>query len=109
MGSLIYTENLIGKLKVEERKNVELWAEATRLISLPDTNQNVEFLSSIIENNNTVPVILTDESDSIISARNFEVPMKDDYRYFRKELEKIKEDNKPIVNNLENGHYNMIY
>ena len=51
---------------------MELWAEATRLISLPDTSQNVDFLSSIIENNNTVPVILTDESDSIISARNFD-------------------------------------
>jgi two-component system, sporulation sensor kinase D len=109
MGSLIYTQNLVGKLKVEERKNVELWAEATRLISLPDTNQNVEFLSTIIENNNTVPVILTDEADSIISARNFDVRRKDDYRYFRKELEKIKEQNKPIVNNLENGHYNLIY
>jgi nitrogen-specific signal transduction histidine kinase len=110
MGSLIYTENLVRKLKVEERKNVALWAEATRLISLPDTNQNVEFLSTIIENNNTVPVILTDESDSIISARNF-VSKKDDYMYFRKELKNIKEHihNRPIVNNLENGHYNLIY
>ena len=60
------------KLKVEERENVRMWAEATSLISVADTNQNVEFLSSIIDNNNTVPVILTDESDSIISARNFD-------------------------------------
>jgi signal transduction histidine kinase len=109
MGSLIYTQNLVGKLKVEERKNVELWAEATRLISRPDTNQNVEFLSTIIENNNTVPVILTDESDSIISVRNFDPGKKDNFNYFRKELEKIKEENEPIVNNLENGHYNLIY
>jgi signal transduction histidine kinase len=109
MGSLIYTQNLVGKLKVEERKNVKLWAEATRLISLPDTNQNVEFLSTIIENNNTVPVILTDESDSIISVRNFDPGKKDDFYYFRKELNKIKEENEPIVNNLENGHFNLIY
>jgi signal transduction histidine kinase len=109
MGSLIYTQNLVGKLKVEERKNVELWSEATRLISLPDTNQNVEFLSTIIENNNTVPVILTDESDSIISVRNFDPGKLDDFKYYRKELEKIKEENEPIVNNLENGHYNLIY
>jgi signal transduction histidine kinase len=109
MGSLIYTQNLVGKLKVEERKNVELWAEATRLISLPDTNQNVEFLSTIIENNNTVPVILTDESDSIISVRNFDPGKREDFKYFRKELEKIKQENEPIVNNLENGHFNLIY
>jgi signal transduction histidine kinase len=109
MGSLIYTGYLVSKLKVEERKNVELWAEATRLISLPDTIQNVEFLSTIIENNNTVPVILTDESDSIISIRNFDAHKSGDYKYIRKQLEKIKERNKPIVNNLENGHFNLIY
>ncbi len=109
MVSLIYTENLVRKLKIEERKNVELWAEATRLISLPDTSQNVEFLSTIIENNNTVPVILTDESDSIISARNFDSRKIIDYKYLRKELRKIKEENKPIVNKLVNGHFNLIY
>jgi nitrogen-specific signal transduction histidine kinase len=109
MGSLIYTESLVSKLKVEERRNVQLWAEATRLISLPDTSQNVEFLSTIIENNNTVPVILTDESDSIISARNFDAHKSGDYRYIKEQLEKIKERNKPIVNNLEKGHYNLIY
>jgi len=109
MGSLIYTESLVSKLKVEERRNVQLWAEATRLISLPDTSQNVEFLSTIIENNNTVPVILTDESDSIISVRNFDAHKTGDYRYIKEQLEKIKERNKPIVNNLEKGHYNLIY
>ena len=109
MGSLIYTEYLVSKLKVEERKNIQLWAEATRLISLPDTLQNVEFLSTIIENNNTVPVILTDESDSIIAARNFDSRKIADYRYLRNNLEKIKEQNKPIVNKLENGHFNLIY
>ena len=109
MGSLIYTGNLVSKLKVEERKNVELWAEATRLLSLSDTLQNVEFLSSIIENNTTIPVILTDESDNIISAGNFNAEKIGDPVYMKKSLKKIKEKNKPIINNLENGHFNLIY
>ena len=62
-------ENLVKSLKTEERKKVELWAEAERqLISSSDTSQNLAFLFSIIENNSTVPVILTDGNDSIISA-----------------------------------------
>jgi hypothetical protein len=28
MGSLIYTNQLVERLKAQERKNVELWAEA---------------------------------------------------------------------------------
>ena len=109
MGSLFYTEALVKKLKVEERENIEMWAEAQRLISLSDTSQNVEFLFSIIENNNTVPVILTDENDSIISSRNFDESRISDPAYLRKSLDKIKEKNKPIINYLEEGHFNQIY
>ena len=109
MGSLIYTENLVRKLKVEERENVEMWAEATSLISVSDTSQNVDFLSSIIDNNNTVPVILTDESDSIISARNFDAERMNDPDYLKKNLKKIKEKNNPLLINLEDEHFNLIY
>jgi len=109
MGSLIYTGTLVRKLKLEERENVGLWAEATRLVSLSDTSQNVVFLSSIIDNNNTVPVILTDETDSIISARNFDSEKLTNPGYIKKNLKKIKEKNSPIVINLEEGHYNLIY
>ena len=105
IGSLIYTEILVSKLKAEERKNVQLWAEAIRLISVSDSNQNVDFPYSIIANNNTVPVILTDESDSIISTRNIESETKD----LKKVLSAMKEKNKPIIINLENGHFNLIY
>ena len=107
--SLIYTENLVNKLKIEERENVELWAEATRLISITDAGQDVNFLSSIIENNNTVPVILTDESDSIISARNFDKERERDIMFLKENLSKIKEKNEPIKIDLENGHFNLIY
>lgn len=109
MSSLIYTNNLVGRLKTEERKNIELWAEATRLISISDSSQNVEFLFSIIDNNNTVPVILTDESEVIIGHKNFNPEKTGDPIYLQRVLSKIKEKNKPIIINLENGHYNLIY
>jgi len=109
MGSLIYTDSLVKKLKVEERENVKMWAEATSLISVADTNQDVEFLSSVIDNNNTVPVILADESDSIISARNFDPEKMKDPEFLNKALNKIKLANNPILINLENNHFNRIY
>jgi len=110
MGSLIFTNNLVTRLKAQERKNVELWAEAIKLINLTEPNVNVDYIiSSIIENNNTVPVILTDESDSIIADRNFDETKINDPGYLKKQLKKIKEKNKPIVINLDKGHYNLIY
>jgi signal transduction histidine kinase len=109
MGSLIYTGNLVGRLKIEERENVRMWAEATSLISVADTSQDVEFLSSVIDNNNTVPVILTDEKGNIISARNFDDARIDDPVYLDRILNKIKQHNKPIVISLDNNHFNLIY
>jgi nitrogen-specific signal transduction histidine kinase len=109
MGSLIYTDFLVTKLKGEERENVRMWAQATSLISVADTNQDIEFLSSVIDNNNTVPVILTDEADSVIDARNFDSEKIKDPKYLKRVLRKIKEENNPIVINLENNHLNLIY
>ena len=109
VGSLIYTRYLVGILKTGERKKVEQWAEATRLIIQADASQNIDFLYSIIENNTTIPVILTDERDSIISSGNFDEVRLRDPNYLRSQLEKIRNRNEPIVFDLGGGHANLIY
>ncbi|NLA49041.1 MAG: hypothetical protein GX876_06210 [Bacteroidales bacterium] len=108
-GSLIYTRFLVETLKNEERKKVELWAEATMLISIADTGQDIEFLSSIIENNITIPVILADEADSIISSGNFDEKKLRDRDYLNSQLQKIRRKNSPIEIDLGSGHINRIY
>ena len=109
VGSLIYTQFLVRSLKAEERKKVEMWAEATRLINSADSTQNLDFLLSIIENNNTVPVILTDGSDNIIATRNIEQVKIEDSGLKGVKLEKMKSDNEPIIIDLGNGSTNRIY
>ena len=108
-GSLVFTANLVKKLKIEERIKVELWAEATKLISVSDTMQSLDFLFSIIDNNNTVPVILTDEFDNIISSKNFNPEKLKNPKYLEKTLQKIKEYREPITIDLGDNHYNLIY
>lgn len=109
LGSLIYTRYLVGILKNEERKKVELWAEATLLVIHADTTENISFPYSIIENNTTVPVILTDENDRIIDDMNFDEAKKQDPEYLGKTLAKIRKRNPPIVINLGGNHKNFIY
>ncbi|MFZ2340005.1 MAG: ATP-binding protein [Bacteroidales bacterium] len=109
VGSLIYTQFLVRSLKTEERKKVEMWAEATRLINSADSTQNLDFLLSIIENNNTVPVILTDGSDNIIATRNIEQVKIEDTGTMGVKLEKMKSNNQPIIIDLGNGSINRIY
>lgn len=108
--SLLYTQNLVNSLKSEERKKVELWAEATReLIISPDTSSYLAFLQLINENNNTIPVIWTDGSDNIISARNFDASKEKDMKFLKRELAKMKAKNPPLVIGFRNGEYQRIY
>jgi len=65
-----YTENLFEKLKTEERKRVQLWAEATKRLINADIEEDLTFYSDIISGNTNIPVVLTDEKNNIISAKN---------------------------------------
>lgn len=108
--SLLYTQNLVKSLKAEEKKKIELWAEAMRLLIIgPDEGPYVTFLSSINETNNTIPVIWTDGSDSIITARNFAPAKINDSRFLKHELARMKAKNPPIVIQLPDGEHQHIY
>ena len=96
--SIYYTTTLVNKLSHEERKKVELWAEGMKqLADVTDLNQNVGFIFEVIENNETVPVIVTDSIGEILFFRNLDSLRVTDDEYMKKELAVMKEENKPII------------
>lgn len=108
--SFFYTFLLVRNLKTEERKKIEIWAEAIRQMNtVADTGHNLEFLYSIIEGNTTIPVILADGNDSVISALNYDHLQLSDTAFLSARLKKIKENSKPIVIYLDDGHINRVY
>lgn len=80
-----------------------------RLINSPDSGQYLDFLTSIIENNTTVPVILADGTDTIISVTNIEPAKNNDKKFLKQELARMKEKNQPIIIDVGNGKTNRIY
>ena len=108
--SLIYTQRLVRELKTEERKKVELWAKATKqLIELDITESDFEFLFEVIENNNTVPVILVDALGDTISTRNLDPVRKNNPEYLHRQLKKMNQVHEPIEIKLSNDEKNYIY
>jgi len=96
--SIYYTTTLVNKLSHEERKKVELWAEGMKqLADVTDLNQNVGFIFKVIENNETVPVIVTDSTGDILFFRNLDSLRVTDKKYMQKELAIMKKENKPII------------
>lgn len=68
-----YTSRLFDKLQTGERQKVELYLEATKYLARPDIS-DVSFALNVLNDNTTVPVILTNESGEITSYRNIDIP-----------------------------------
>ena len=108
--SLFVTNSLVKELSIEERKKIELWAEGMRQLSnIENTNKDITFIFEVIQNNTTVPVILTDEKDSIISSRNIPITKISSYDKAKKMLTKMKKSHEPILVTLLDGKKNYIY
>lgn len=110
LSSLLYTSALVKQLASEERKKVELWAEATTKLGDPDTHeQDYGFLLKVIQNNETVPVIVVDKEENIIHKRNLDSLKMNNEKYVRRQLELMKEENEPIRISLFDDDYQYIY
>ena len=68
--SVLFTNNLARQLQVEEQKNMSIWADATRPLILAEDDADIDFVSSIIEKNTTIPVFICDEEGNVLASRN---------------------------------------
>jgi anti-sigma regulatory factor (Ser/Thr protein kinase) len=111
--SLWYTNRLVKKLSDEERKKIELWAEATRRladVSLSEMNNDINFLSNVISNNTTIPVIWADDNFKVISYRNVDSLKALDKTYLEKEVQLMRSQHPPIDIKIgKNLHQYILY
>ena len=68
--SVLFTNNLARSLQSEEQKNMAIWADATRQLILAEDDADIDFVSSIIEKNTTIPVYICNAEGDIIACRN---------------------------------------
>ncbi len=104
---LKFTNELFTKMKLEERKKVELYAEATRQLTAGDMIN--DFALKVIQDNTTVPVILTDESGEITGKRNLDSLQENDTTYLRRQLNIMKESYAPVTIKVYKQHVNFLY
>jgi two-component system, sporulation sensor kinase D len=108
--SLWYTNDLVKELKQEEERKVKIWAEATSLLT--KSEGDISFIFSVIQNNKTIPVILVDENEHIISFNNLDsakINSKKRDDYLADLLEDMKHEQRFISFPLSNGKENTIY
>lgn len=108
-GSLWYTNRLVNDIETTERKKMEIWAEAIRIMDAADFDTDLAFPFSVIESNTHIPVILTDSSGNVLGHKNLDSIKVEDPRYMKRQLDHAKEENEPLVIDLGNNEYQYIY
>jgi two-component system, sporulation sensor kinase D len=104
------TYSFFQKFKYEERIKMEILAEAQKEIgSDTDLNANVSLPLKILENNNSIPMILVDDQGNVINTQNLDSIKALNTNYLEKQLAIMKEQNKPIVISYDGKNKQYIY
>jgi len=96
-GTIFYSQYLSRKIAREERQKVEEWVEASNSLlstSIADTRLPLK----IIKDNDDIPIIWTNEKDSIIDHINLDsTRLANDQYYLQQQLNELKRTNPPII------------
>ncbi len=94
--------------KEDERLKMELWAQAQITVFNSD-EEDISLPLKIISNTTTIPIIVTNEKDSIINKTNLNEIRENDTLNLRNYLEKLKKENEPIVMEYAKGRFQYLY
>lgn len=70
VASLVVSGSLVRELKAEERNKMEIWAEAMRSLNMADETTDLNLVLKVINENNTIPVIVTGAHGEVQIYRN---------------------------------------
>lgn len=73
VASLVVSHYLVRDLAVEERSKMGVWAEAMRTLNLADENTDLNLVLKVIDENNTIPVVVTDKQGNVQTFRNVDL------------------------------------
>ncbi|MGE4433630.1 MAG: sensor histidine kinase [Bacteroidales bacterium] len=91
VASTLFSNRLAKDLATEEKKKIELWAEAVRLfVAENDETVTMDYtlILSVIEGNTNIPVILMDEQNNVLEHNNLDIDTGDSIA-FSKRVQKI--------------------
>jgi two-component system, sporulation sensor kinase D len=73
VASLVVSHFMTRDLEKEERNKMEVWAEAMRTLNKADENTDLNLVLKVINENNTIPVIVMDSQGRVQTFRNLNV------------------------------------
>ena len=111
--SIVFSSNLVGEMAKEERDKMEIWADATRQIATAGDDFDFTFCLRVIQDNNTIPVIIVDAEGTPYQYRNIDIPDKyngePDSAFLMSKVASFETINEPISIKLDETTYHKLY
>lgn len=76
VASLLVSHFLVSDLSKEERGKMEVWAQALHSLNEADEHTDLSLVLSVMEGNNTIPVIVLDKEGHVADYRNIDIKAK---------------------------------
>jgi len=104
--SVLYTNFVVNKIKIDEQKRAKLWSEALKHELSTEDGEFLNFLIDILEEHTSVPAIMTDSTGLIVATKGLDSTKTFNPRepgkyydpgYFQAELLEMKLKNPPFV------------
>ena len=106
IGTIFYSDYLSKKIEVEEREKINQWVEANKFIANASQNADITLASEIQQRNKDIPIIWTNENDSIVDSRNIDsLEIQSSKNYLQKKLNEFKSAHPPIILELNKDPY----
>lgn len=96
-GTIFYSRYLASKIAKEERQKVEQWVEAGQFILNAKENSDTKLASLILVQNRSIPIIQTNEKDSITEFVNLDSAEALNHSFVEKKFREFKSQNQPII------------
>lgn len=95
--SLSVSHYLVRDLSREEEQKMEVWAEAMRSLSNASVDTDLNLVLTVINGNNTIPVVVVDYDGVVQTYRNLEIPASQDtLRFLQHAVNRMKTSKEPI-------------
>lgn len=111
VASLLISHSLIRDLAQQERSKMEVWAEAMRTLSEADDNADLSLVLKVLDENNTIPVVVLDKDGTVTEYRNVKISASnksDSVKYVNNVAQQMKAAGQVIRIPLANNHNDYI-
>ena len=107
--TLFFSKRLSEKVAQEEKKKVQTWAKAMKMLSDPDVEGDLSFYLELVKDNSTIPAIVVNETGKITQFINLDSSIVNSQKYLLQKLAEFKNTNEAISIPIDKGIVHTVY